>query len=170
MPLYLQSAVNGCPSNAFSELKHHHVLYCTICSMTKKVQIYPIHPQGQSLSLELTNDKTYRCHFFSARKGRVGCSHAPGRAFVAASNPKVLSLLLSLSGVTPLSLILPFVSSGEKRDMNFSSVALDSLVPQSVLHDRMTWGCPFHLAVSPQTFSPPNFPIHSLWETLGGTD
>ena len=61
MPLYLQSALNGCPGNEFSELEHQHVLCCTICSMTEKVRIYPIcipgaFQQGQSLPLELTND------------------------------------------------------------------------------------------------------------------
>ena len=82
----------------------------------------------------------------------------------------MLSHLLSLSRVTPFSLILPYVSSGEKRDVNFNSVALASLVPPSVLHGVMTWGYPFHLAASPQTLSRPTFPIHFLWETLGGTD
>ena len=43
MPLYLQSALNGCPGNTFSELERHHVLYCTICSMSKQVRIYPMH-------------------------------------------------------------------------------------------------------------------------------
>ena len=57
----------------------------------------------------------------------------------------------------------------KKRDINFNSVALDSLVPQSVLQGRMTWGYPFHLAVSPQTLSRPIFP-YIIWETLSGTD
>ena len=54
--------------------------------------------------------------------------------------------------------------------MNFTSFALDSLVPQNVLQGLMTWDYPFHLEVSPQTLSLPAFPIHSLWETLSGTD
>ena len=61
MPLYLQSAPNGCPGNAFSELERQHVLHCKICIITEKVWIYPMHPgfpQGQSLPLELTNDNT----------------------------------------------------------------------------------------------------------------
>ena len=87
-----------------------------------------------------------------------------GPTLVAASDPKILSLLLSLSGVTPFSF---YVSSGEKRDMNINPVALASVVPPSVLQ---RWDYPFHLAVSPQTLSRPTFPIHSLSETLRGSD